>query len=171
MRRRRRVPAVPQAPDPSEIGPIGDVLGLLAGPACVMTATHEGVRAGVVVRSCLPCADEPVLLAVAIRKGHRIDPLVRDSRSFVLCVLRADDRVSVRRFADLGDESEGGADEPGHFVDQFDAVRTTRLFSAAPVLVGCAAAIDCEVVRHVDLDADHALYVGQVMRAALYAST
>lgn len=146
---------------------------LLEGPACVMTARFDGSRAGLLVRSCLPCADEPVLIAVAIRKGHRIDPLVRDSRAFALCVLRPEDRVTARRFADDGSDhasrGERSAEDAGEgeLLDGFDALRTLTLVTGSPVLRGARAALDCEVVRHVDLDADHALYVGQVLRATV----
>ena len=30
------------------------------------------------------------------------------------------------------------------------------------------AAFDCEVVRHFDLDADHEIYVGQILKTKMY---
>lgn len=143
-------------PDPhgSIKGPVGDALAMLPDGVFIITARFEDDRSGVRVLSAMPCATEPVLVAVAARKGHSIEPLIRDSHHFALCVVSPSDRLLIQKFP-MGSEPRGG--------DPFDAVSTLSLGTGSPVPARCPAAFDCEVVRHFDLDADHEIYVGQVL--------
>lgn len=142
-----------------------DALGLLPEGHYLMTAAHDGQRAGVRLRSVQRCADEPILLAVASRKGHAIDPLIRDSRSFAICLVENEDRLLARSFP----PAQAGP-EPGESLDDdpFVAMPTTTLVTGSPIITRCIAAFDCEVVRHFDLEADHELFVGQVMAVKLF---
>lgn len=167
-------PPIPPAPresaDPSSTretgeecavhGPIREALALLPEGVFLMTAAYEDERTGLGVKGVMACADEPVLIAVATRKGHAIEPIIRDSRHFALCVVRPDDRLLRRKFPP-GDEPRGGG-------DPFDVMPTEDLGSGSPVPTRCAGAFDCEVVRHFDLDADHEIYVGQVLAVKLF---
>jgi flavin reductase (DIM6/NTAB) family NADH-FMN oxidoreductase RutF len=105
------------------------------------------------------CATEPVLIACAARKGHSIEPLIRDSHHFAMCIIRPDDRLVLHKFPE-GGEPRGG--------DPFDAIPHESLGSGSPVPIRSMAAFDCEVVRHFDLDADHEIYVGQVLTVKVY---
>lgn len=128
-------------------------LALIPGAKWVMTAQLDGKRGGVLVRSVSACADEPPLIAVAAWKGHGIEPIIRDSRHFCVCLIDPEDRLMARKFT-------------GHLsdhADQFDSLPTQRLVSGAPALKRCRLAVDCEVVRHIDVEADHELYVGLVL--------
>lgn len=127
------------------------VLGLLPTMHCVLTSAFEQRRGGVLVRRAMQCADEPVCIAVAVPTGHRIATLIRDSHTFALCLLDRSNRLLLRKF----DGREEG--------DPFDTIETLRLVSTAPIPVRALAAIDCEVVRHYDLEADHEIYIGQVL--------
>lgn len=136
-------------------------LSLMPCGIFVMTATFEGKRGGVRVRSVAPCADEPLLISVAAWKGHGIEPLIRDSHHFAICQLDPEDRLLLKKFS-------------GHLsdhADQFDSVATERLVSGAPVIKRSLLAIDCEVVRHFDMEADHELYIGLVLGTRVYAHT
>ncbi len=126
----------------------------------VMTSAFEDRRTGVVVKNVLQCADEPLLICVAARKGHWIEPLIRDSRVFAVCRLDPEDRLARRRFADDRTEDQG---------DPFDGLPVSRLKTGAPILDRSTAVLDCEVVRHFDLEADHELYIGQVLAVKLNA--
>ncbi len=129
----------------------------LGTPAvCIMTAAFEDVRSGVRVLTVQQCATEPVLLCVAVRKGHSIEPLIRDSHHFGLCIVKPEDRLVIRKFPEDPDPE---ADDP------FDALSTMRFRSSAPIIGRSIAAFDCEVVRHFDLEADHELYVGMIHEA------
>jgi len=120
----------------------------------VMTSVHEGQREGILVRSVSVCSDEPPLISVAARKGHPIDPVVRDARVFAVCALDAGDRLTERAFSD--DALVMGA-EP------FETLGSTTLMTGAPVLTRARIAFDCELVRRIDLEADHELFIGQVV--------
>lgn len=127
------------------------VLGLLPSVSCVLTSAFEQRRGGVLVKRAMQCADEPLCIAVAVPTGHRIATLVRDSHTFALCLLDKSSRLLLRKF----DGREEG--------DPFDTLETLRLVSTAPIPARALAAIDCEVVRHYDLEADHEVYIGQVL--------
>ncbi|MFO0834563.1 MAG: flavin reductase family protein [Phycisphaerales bacterium] len=132
-----------------------DVLTRIPGGLFVMTSSFEGKRGGVLVKSVMPVAEEPLLLAVAAWKGHGLEPIIRDSHFFGVSMIDPSDRVLVRRFS--GHLSEHG--------DQFDSVATERIVSTSPILSRSIIAIDCEVVRHFDIEADHELYIGLVLGA------
>lgn len=124
----------------------------------VMTSAYDDRRSGVTVRAVFPCSTEPALICVAARKGHWIEPLIRDSRVFAVCRVEADDRLSARRFADDRTEEQG---------DPFDGLAVGKLRTGAPVLLRSGAVLDCEVARHFDLEADHELYIGHVLAVEL----
>lgn len=136
-----------------------DAVGRLPAGLFAMTAAHGEERGGVLVRSVQPCADEPLLISVALRKGHSIEPLIRDSRCFAICEIVSGDKVALRRFDPENDT------EPEERVDPFEGLGVVRLTTGAPVLRGSPLALDCEVVRHFDLEADCGLYVGLVVGA------
>ncbi len=137
-----------------------DGFALLRSGLYLMTAAHEDVRAGVIVRSVQPCSDEPPLLCVAVRTGHPIEPIIRDARCFAICRLDEADKLALRKFA-----SAAPLDEE----DQFDAIPVERLLTGAPVLRRSPLVFDCEVVRHFDLEAESELYVGQVIACRVAA--
>ncbi len=134
----------------------------IPGGTFVMTAAFDGKRAGVMVRSVQPCADEPLLICVAAKKGHWIEPLIRDSHAFAVCMVTADNRLIHRKFStELADHDETRE-------DPFDAFPTETLVTGSPVLLRSIVAFDCEVVRHFDLEADHELFVGQILASRMY---
>jgi len=137
--------------------PIANALSMLPAGSFLMTSAYDGKRAGQVVRSVQVCSEVPTLICVAARKGHSISPLIRDSHAFVICVLSPEDAGMLRRF-----DREWAPDEIG---DAFDALPVEVLASGAPALKRAMASIDCQVVRHFDLEADHELYIGQPIKA------
>lgn len=150
-----------------ERGPVGEVLCRLRSPSALMTSAFEGERAGVLVRSIQVCAEDPVLVSIVIPRGHSIDPLIRDSHAFAVCLLGANDRLVRRKFAHAN-KPEGASEGDEQHEDPFDAFRITELATGSPVVDRCAAALDCEVVRHFDLEADHEIFVGQVLAARVF---
>ncbi len=134
-------------------------IGLIPCGMWVMTSAFEGRRAGVIVKSVSPCADEPMLLAVAAWKGHGIEPIIRDSHHFAVSLIEPEDRLLVRKF------SGHLADQP----EQFDTIATERLISGSPLLTRSRLGFDCEVIRHFDMEADHELYIGLVLGARVGA--
>ena len=124
----------------------------------VMTAAFEGKRSGTVVKWVSPCAEQPQLLAVAIFRGHWVETLIRDSHCFGLCRLDPADKLTSRKFLETGPRDNAKKD-----VDPFDALSVETLVTGSPLLKRSPVVFDCMVVRHLDLEADHSLYIAQVM--------
>ena len=129
----------------------------MPGGSYIITASFEGKKAGATALSAMPCSSEPLLVCVASRKGHGIEPIIRDSRHFALCLLDPSDRLMTKKFCTMSRES-----------DAFDSLPVETLVSGAPVIKRSILAIDCEVVRHFDMEADHELYIGRVLAARVY---
>jgi flavin reductase (DIM6/NTAB) family NADH-FMN oxidoreductase RutF len=120
----------------------------------VLTAKFENKRAGVLIRSVQQVAEEPPLICVAVRRGHWIDHIIRDSHAFAVCRISPEERLMVRKFDQSARQRDG---------DQFDCVPVSRLVTGAPIIARSMLALDCEVFRHLDLEADHELYIGLVV--------
>lgn len=121
----------------------------------LVTSAFEGKRAGLIIHWAQPCAEQPLLVSAALPRGHSLEPLIRDSHSFAVCAVDAGDRLLRRKF--------GSHRPPDQLGDPFDSLDVATLVTGAPILRRAIAALDCRVVRHVDLEADYELYVGQVL--------
>jgi flavin reductase (DIM6/NTAB) family NADH-FMN oxidoreductase RutF len=139
---------------------VDKALALLPSARSIMTAAFEQARAGVLVQWVMQCASSPVFICVAVLKGNRISPIIRDSRCFALCLVDGKSKLLLKKFDENAPEG-----------DQFDAFGVRGLKTGSPVLTCSIAAIDCEVVRHFDLEADHELYIGQVMDARVFGES
>lgn len=150
-------------PPPEPVPPSSlEAIALIPGGLFVMTSQFEDSRTGVLARSVQPAADEPLLVSVSVRRGHAIEPLIRDSHAFAICRVDPEDKL-VRRLFD-----HDNADEPEGQHDPFHALPCEALRTGSPILRRSIMALDCEVVRHFDLEADCELYVGQVVAAKIY---
>ncbi|UCD73769.1 MAG: flavin reductase [Phycisphaerales bacterium] len=118
----------------------------------LLTSAHEGLRSGVLARWVQQCSLNPPLVMVALPKGSPVEPLIRDSHSFALCQISDGDRFLTRKFSIMPDRSE----------DPFDTLSTFPAPSGSPVVRRAMSYLDCEVVRHVELESDCRLYVGEV---------
>ena len=128
---------------------------------CLMTAAYEGDRAGVLVHGILVASESPPLVVVAARKGHAIDPVIRDARCFALGIVDPDDRLILRRFRFADTAVAARADPDAE--DPFNAFPERRLVTGAPILERCPVWLDCQVARHFDLESEHELFVGLVV--------
>jgi len=133
---------------------------LLPRAKFLLTACFEGRRAGQIVECVQACASEPMLVCVAARNGHSVGPLIRDSHGFAICGFSPDDRLLLHSF--------GSARTPLAAGDPFDPLEIDHLTTAAPIPRRCIMALDCEVVRHLDVEADHSLYIGRVLAGRVY---
>ncbi|MEK6701422.1 MAG: flavin reductase family protein [Planctomycetota bacterium] len=124
----------------------------------VMTAAHDGRRSGLIARWAMQCSAEPPMIAVSIFRGHWAETLIRDSHCFALCRVDINDKLVQKKFSDSARRD----------CDPFDCLSVDRLSTGAPVLKRAFSAIDCVVVRHLDLEADHSLYIGQVVNGRVY---
>ncbi len=144
--------------DPSGSGAaVAPSVALAAFPRSlwVLSSWHHDRRAGLIVDAVIPCGTEPTLVCVAARKGHPIEPLIRDSHRFALSILTESDRVLMRRF----DAARSAEDA----IDPFEGLDVRGVVSGAPVLAASSIVLDCDVHRHVDIEADRQLYIGLVL--------
>lgn len=128
----------------------------------LLTAAFETKRAGQFVEFVQPCSREPLMISVAAFKGHSIEPLIRDSHCFAVCRVDPADRLLHRKF----DPTR----TPESTTDPFDSLEVERMATGAPIPRRAFAALDCEVVRHIDLEADHELYIGLVVGGRVYTA-
>ena len=137
---------------------------LAAHPVAICTA-HGGRRFATFVLSLQPASNAPPMVCVATQCGQVIDPVLRDSHVFSVFVLRAGERVLTKRL------HEGGTLRG---MDIFDGIAVERLQGGLPALASSPVAMECEIVRHIDLEADHQLYVGRItscrVRAVMQAA-
>ena len=143
------------------LGAVDQAFGLLPSGQYLMTAAHAGHRSGLVVGSLVRCCDEPALVCVSARKGHRIDSLIRDSRSFAVGIMTPGDKMIARKFK-KSSSIPPGLHQPIED-DPFDGLETQVLETGSPMLMRCRTWFDCEVMRRVDLESDTELFVGLVV--------
>ena len=143
--------------EPSTPGTVAQALACIPCGQFVATAAHEGARSGVLATWVQPCATNPRLVMVAVPTTLPVIPLIRDSRSFALCQIAADDRFLARKFGTVLEHGE----------DPFVSLITFRAVTGAPIIERAMSYLDCELIRHVDLEADYGLFVGRVRAGAM----
>ncbi len=142
-------------------GVLDRALGVFPNTTCLMTSAFEGERAGVLVHGVLVASYQPPMVVVACRKGHAIDPVIRDSRCFALGLVAADDKLILRRFR-FADTAVAIRADP-EASDPFDPFPEQRLVTGSPILDRCPIWLDCQIARHFDLESEHELFVGLVV--------
>lgn len=150
----------PDAPVSQNTPEIAEAIERMPRGLFVITAAHDAHRGGALVRFVQPCANTPLMIMVAIEKGQTVEPLIRDSRAFTLCQIHPEDRMLVRKFG--MDQTIGE--------DPFVMLSTRMAPSGSPILDRAVSFIDCEVVRHFDIEADHGILIGLVHHAGLLRS-
>jgi len=93
---------------------------------------------------------------VAIEKGQALSAIIRDSHGFALCQLHRDERILRRMLPAM----------PENGVDPFISIPHMRTPAGAPVPLRAMSWFDCEMVRHIDIEADTEIYVGVVHHAS-----
>jgi flavin reductase (DIM6/NTAB) family NADH-FMN oxidoreductase RutF len=132
-------------------------MGQIPGGLFVMTSHCEGRSSAVIVKWVQQCASNPPMVMVGLAKGQAIEPMIRDSRRFALCQISADDRFLSRKFSQSGANGD----------DPLVTMATRLAPSGSPIVERAMAYLDCEVVRHIELDCDFRIYVGQVHAGAV----
>ena len=120
----------------------------------VLTSGFDDARAGAIALGSQMVSTEPQLVAVALRRGHPIEPLIRDSRCFAINRVPSSEKLLLKK---LGEHAAPDEDR-----DPLASLPTQTLATGSPILSKAISALDCEVVRHIDLEADHELFVGVV---------
>ena len=142
---------------PAERSSIAAILDRIPNGFFVLTASHGEVRCGALVRWVQQCAKTPPMIMVAIEKGQALSAIIRDSHGFALCQVHRDERILRRMLPSM----------PENGVDPFMAIPHLRTPSGAPVPLRAMSWFDCEMVRHIDIEADTEIYVGVVHHASI----
>jgi flavin reductase (DIM6/NTAB) family NADH-FMN oxidoreductase RutF len=127
-------------------------LGMIPHGLFVLTSSYGEMRSGLLAKWVQPCASEPPHVMVAVARGTPVEPLIRDSRAFALCQISAGDRLLRQSFIQVPDRND----------DPFLTLPAHEAPSGSPIIDRALAYLDCELVRHVVLDADYRLYVGLI---------
>lgn len=117
----------------------------------ILTAAWDGRNSGTLVRWVQRCNVEPPMVMLSLLKGQPVEPLIRDSRTFALCQISDDDRFLQRKFASITVHE-----------DPFVCLATHRASNGAPIIERAMSYLECDLVRNVELDADHRIYVGEI---------
>ena len=118
----------------------------------VITCADEDDRGGCLLPWVQQCATDPPMVMIALPRGLPLEPLIRNSRRFVLCQISADDRFLERKFAQCAPRED----------DPFESLEVECASGGPPIIKRAMSYLDCEVIRHVELEADYRLLVGQV---------
>jgi flavin reductase (DIM6/NTAB) family NADH-FMN oxidoreductase RutF len=142
-----------------------EAIALIPSGMFIMTASHDGRMAGVLVKLVQLCSPHPPQVAVAMLKGQSLEPLIRDSRSFTLCQISEDDRFLQKKFAPNISLPRTGRDAFAEhpIEDPFACIATRLARSGSPIIERAKSWLDCELVRSIELDGDHHLYVGRII--------
>lgn len=131
---------------------IGEALGRIPQGLFILTAEFEGRVLGMMVSWVQQVSFEPPMVLVALRKGREIVPLIHDSHRFALNQIARQDRLTRRKFSDTKIADE----------ERLQTMEIVRKTTGSPVLARSLAFMDCELIRHIDIDGDHDLYVGLI---------
>lgn len=145
--------AVPSDPN---LPSVAEVLAAIPRSRFLLTSAFGDLRRGLVVEWVQQCGRQPPVVMVALPKGQPISPVIRDSRRFAISSIRPGDLLLEKLFAP-------GAAGDG---DPFLGLPLESSSLGLPLLARVEGSLECEMIRHLDIESDCELYVGLVRRAA-----
>lgn len=131
---------------------IGKALGRVPQSLYVMTAQFEDRAMGVMISWVQQVGFDPPMVMAVLGKGRPIIPVLHDAHAFAICQIAKDDKLTLRRFAKGADDWE----------NPFDGIDIFRAATGSPIISKSLAYMDCELVRHLDVEGDHDLYIGLI---------
>jgi flavin reductase (DIM6/NTAB) family NADH-FMN oxidoreductase RutF len=144
----------------ADVGPrntdLNGVCALIPHGLFIMASAFEDLSSGILVPWVQCCSDDPLMVMVSIRRGHPVEPLIRDSRAFTLSQISNEDRYLIRKFS--CDDARG---------ELCEGISTRHSALGSPIIDRAMSMLDCELVRNVELDPHFRLYVGQVRHSEL----
>ena len=135
---------------------IGKALGRIPQGLYILTACFEHRRRGVMVSWVQQASFDPPMVLVALRKGRDIVPIIHEAHAFALSQVCEDDKLTLRKFTEPRRAGYRRDDDP------LAGIETMRRATGAPIIKKSLSFLDCELVRHIDVDGDHDLYVGLI---------
>lgn len=129
------------------------------GPVVLVSSAAGKKRNIATIAWSTPLSSEPVLIGVAIYKGHFSPRLIAKSKEFAVNVPPAGLLKKVKKCGSVH----------GNKIDKFDKFGLTPLRGKkvqAPLIAECYAHLECKVIKTVKTG-DHFLYVGKVVAASV----
>ena len=133
-----------------------DALRKFPQVVAVVTVGRGGAENGLTVSWASPVSSDPLQIAIAVYERHYSNDFLRSTKSFVVNVLRADDKRLAAHFARQSFQGE----------DKLKGLRTREAPSGAAILEDALAWFDCEVTGMFPVG-DHVLFVGKVLDAGV----
>jgi flavin reductase (DIM6/NTAB) family NADH-FMN oxidoreductase RutF len=99
-------------------------------------------------------SNTPPCVIVSVPKGQPLSPLIRDSRAFALCELAEGDLLLNRLFANPRDL---------HGDDPYLGLALLETPLGLPIPRCIASWVECELIRHMDIESDFEVYVGRAV--------
>jgi flavin reductase (DIM6/NTAB) family NADH-FMN oxidoreductase RutF len=130
------------------------------GPTALVTSAHAGRTNVMAAAWTLPLDFDPPKILAVIAASTLTRQLVESSGEFALNL-----PGRALAAATLAVGSESGRDHPDKFARHGLATfAATRV--ACPLIAGCAAWLECRVLRHEANERDHDLFIAEVLAAA-----
>lgn len=152
----------PAAVDPLTIDLRRQALERIPCADFLLTAGLGDFRGGVIARWIQQVSASPPMVMVAIEKGQPLSPIIRDARFFGVCEPRPEDRLLRKLFAENGDEARPEG-------DPFIGMPLHVTSHGVPIPRRSASWLECELVRHLDVEGSCEIYVGLVHSAGVNA--
>lgn len=140
---------------PIDRAQVSDLLEGIPSGRFLITSRFGDQRSAAIVRWVQQAAVHPPMIVVAIEKGQALSPIIRDSRNFALCRVMDDDPLVERIFQVMPELGR----------DPFLGLPHLSTPSLCPVPLRAEWWLDCEMVRYLDIEADHEMYVAGVHHA------
>lgn len=140
--------------NPADPELLRQAMRLWATGVAVVTSQHEGVVHGMTVSSFTSVSLIPPQVLIAIAQSTRTHKLVKESRSFGVSVLGADQQDISDRFSGRLPEEE----------ERLSGLEQFTLVSAVPLLKGGVAHFDCRVIATFTAGT-HTIFIGSVLAA------
>lgn len=137
---------------PVEAAEFKRALSRFATGVTVVTVTVGDEMHGMTASAFASVSLEPPRILVCLDKTSRTRALVRDSDTFAVSILAADQEAISRAFAHTGPKP-------------FDGLSRKHAAGGAPLLDGALAWLECERVEVVD-GGDHDIVIGEVTSCA-----
>lgn len=138
----------------------GDVMKALArvpSGLFILTAGKGDGAMGTLVSFVQQVSIQPPCVAVALRPERRAAAVIAKEKFFVVNIVHAGDRTLLRAFAKESKSGKGA----------FEKVEWAPVARGGVVLPAACAFLECELIRVLDFDGDHQLYVGRVVGGEL----
>jgi flavin reductase (DIM6/NTAB) family NADH-FMN oxidoreductase RutF len=143
-------------PDP--IPGLLQAIGKIPSGVFVLTTGHGESAVGMLISLVQQISLDPLVIALAVRKGRTMaHALEGPNTRFVLNITAATDKSLLKKYAR---ETVTGS-------HAFSGIKHKTLPSGQTVLTDACAYLECELVKIVDFNGDHDLYIGKVLNGEL----